>query len=149
MAELTYAELTQGRESTRLPHTHKFTSLKNVVILLCIKLTNEYIFKPKCNCRRKSMQEKESKMVVWCKLKVLSLKITVRHHTASLAMLNIYRRDRISIRSSQPLKILIIKKMCNVRTFVTHKYEIFFVHTYVTYENVIWPNLSYTQKYDI
>ena len=29
MAELTYA---QGRELTRLPHTHKFTSLKNVVI---------------------------------------------------------------------------------------------------------------------
>ena len=28
MAELTYAELTQGRESTRLPHTHKSTSLK-------------------------------------------------------------------------------------------------------------------------
>ena len=32
MAELTYAELTQGRESTRLPHTHRVTSLKNVVI---------------------------------------------------------------------------------------------------------------------
>ena len=32
MAELTYAELAQGRESTRLSHTHKFTSLKNVVI---------------------------------------------------------------------------------------------------------------------
>ena len=32
MAELTYAELTQGREWTRLPHTQKFTSLKNVVI---------------------------------------------------------------------------------------------------------------------
>ena len=32
MAELTYAELTQGQESIRLPHTHKFTSLKNVVI---------------------------------------------------------------------------------------------------------------------
>ena len=32
MAELTYADLTQGRESTRLPHTPKFTSLKNVVI---------------------------------------------------------------------------------------------------------------------
>ena len=31
-AELTYAELTQGRESTCLPHTHKFTSLKNVFI---------------------------------------------------------------------------------------------------------------------
>ena len=32
MAELTYAELTQGRESTRLPQTHKFMSLKNVVV---------------------------------------------------------------------------------------------------------------------
>ena len=32
MAELTYAELTQGRESTRLPHTHKYKSLKNVVL---------------------------------------------------------------------------------------------------------------------
>ena len=32
MAELTYTELTQGRESTRLPDTHEFTSLKNVVI---------------------------------------------------------------------------------------------------------------------
>ena len=31
MAELTYAKLTQGRESTRLAHTHRFTSLKNVV----------------------------------------------------------------------------------------------------------------------
>ena len=30
----------------------------------------------------------------------------------------------------------------NVRYF-------FFVHTYVTYENVIWSNLCYTQKYDI
>ena len=32
MAELTNAEFTQGGESTRLPHTHKFTSLKNIVI---------------------------------------------------------------------------------------------------------------------
>ena len=32
MAELTYAEFTQGRESTRLPHMHRFTSLKNIVI---------------------------------------------------------------------------------------------------------------------
>ena len=48
MAELTYAELTQGRESTRLPHTHKFKSLKNVAISALHKLINEYIFKPKC-----------------------------------------------------------------------------------------------------
>ena len=41
------------------------------------------------------MQEKESIMVVWCKLKVPSLRITVRHHSASLAMLISYRRDRI------------------------------------------------------
>ena len=41
------------------------------------------------------MQEKESIMVVWCKLKVPSHRITVRHHSASLAMLNSYRRDRI------------------------------------------------------
>ena len=94
MAELTYAELTQGRESTRLSHTHKVTSLKNVVTSALHKLINEYIFKPKFNCRRKCMQEKESIMVVWCKLRVPSLRITVRHHSASLAMLNSYRRDR-------------------------------------------------------
>ena len=41
------------------------------------------------------MQEKEPIMVVWCKLKVPSLRITVRHHSAILAMLNSYRRDRI------------------------------------------------------
>ena len=32
MDGLTYAKLTKGRESTCLPHTHKFTSVKNVVI---------------------------------------------------------------------------------------------------------------------
>ena len=32
MAEPTYAQLTQGQESTCFPHTHKFMSLKNVVI---------------------------------------------------------------------------------------------------------------------
>ena len=41
------------------------------------------------------MQEKETIMIVWCKLKVPSLRITVQHHSASLAMLNSYRRDRI------------------------------------------------------
>ena len=32
MAEVTYAKLTQGRKSTRLPHTLKFMPLKSVVI---------------------------------------------------------------------------------------------------------------------
>ena len=41
------------------------------------------------------MQEKEPIMVVLWELKVPSLRITVRHHSASLAMLNSYRRDRI------------------------------------------------------
>ena len=41
------------------------------------------------------MQEKELIIVVWCKLKVPSLRITVRHHSASLTMLNSYRRDII------------------------------------------------------
>ena len=41
-----------------------------------------------CNCWRKCMQEKESIMVVQCELKILSLKITVWHHSAS------YPRDR-------------------------------------------------------
>ena len=62
-------------------------------------------------------------------------------NSANLAMLNSYRRDRIFNPQLIAIRISynIIKKMCNVRTFVTHEYEIFFVHTYVTYENVIWP----------
>ena len=88
------------------------------------------------------MQEKESIMVVWCELKIPSLRITVRHHSASLV-------TKFSIRTSQPSNILIKKKMCNVRTFVTHEYEIFFVRSYDSYENVIWPNLCYTHKHDI
>ena len=91
------------------------------------------------------MQEKESIMFVWCKLKVPSLRITVRHHSASLATLKSYRFDRIFNPQLTAIKMLIIKKMCNVRTFVTHEYEIFFVHTYITYENVIWTNLCYTK----
>ena len=42
-----------------------------------------------------SMQEKESIMVVRCELKIPSLRITVRHHSASLVMLNSYPHDRI------------------------------------------------------
>ena len=41
MPELTYAELTQGRQLTRLPHTHKFTSLKNVVIFALRKIDKQ------------------------------------------------------------------------------------------------------------
>ena len=41
------------------------------------------------------MQEKESIMVVRCELKLPSLRITVRHHSASLVMPNSYPHDRI------------------------------------------------------
>ena len=69
------------------------------------------------------MQEKESIMVVWCKSKVSSLRITVRHHSASLAMLNSYRRDRIF--NPQITAIKNSYNKVNVRTFVTQEYEIF------------------------
>ena len=38
-----------------------------------VNLTKQDIFKSKCNCRRKSMQEKDSIMVLRCKLKIPSL----------------------------------------------------------------------------
>ena len=44
MAKLTYAELTQGRESTRLPHTHKFMSLKKIVISALHKIDKRIHF---------------------------------------------------------------------------------------------------------
>ena len=55
------------------------------------------------------MQEKESIMVVWCELKIPSLGITVRHHSASLMM------TEFSIRTSHPWKILIfLTLLCKV-----------------------------------
>ena len=53
--------------------------------------------------------------------------VGVRHHSASLAMLNSYRRDRIFNPQLTAIKILIIKNMFNVRTFVTHEYKSFVV----------------------
>ena len=41
------------------------------------------------------MQEKETIMVVRCELKISSIRIRVRHHSASLAMPNSYPRDVI------------------------------------------------------
>ena len=49
------------------------------------------------------MQEKESIMVLRCELKIPSLWITVRHHSASLVM----SKTEFSIHTSLPLKILI------------------------------------------
>ena len=41
------------------------------------------------------MQEKESVMVFWFELKIPSLRITVRHHSASLVIPNSYPCDGI------------------------------------------------------
>ena len=57
------------------------------------------------------MQEKESIMVVRCALNILSLRITVRHHSASLVMPNSNPRDGFSICISQRLKILKLKDL--------------------------------------
>ena len=60
-----------------------------------VKLIKLLIFKLKYDRRRQSMQEKESIMVVRCELKIPSIGITVRHHSASLVMPNSYPRDGI------------------------------------------------------
>ena len=60
-----------------------------------INLIKQRICKLKCICRWKSMQENKSVMVVPCKLKILSLRLTALHHSASLVMPNSYPNDRI------------------------------------------------------
>ena len=60
-----------------------------------VKLIKLLTFKLKYDRRRQSMQEKESIMVVRCELKIPSIGITVRHHSASLVMPNNYPRDGI------------------------------------------------------
>ena len=60
-----------------------------------VKLIQQHIFKSRCSCQKKSMQEKESIMVVRCKLKILSLGITVQHHSPNLVMPNSYLCDGI------------------------------------------------------
>ena len=64
------------------------------------------------------MQEKESKMVVRCELKIPSLGITVGHHSASLVMPNSYPCDRIfnlhltTIKDSYALHVAVPQLKC-------------------------------------
>ena len=55
----------------------------------------QHIIDKIAHCQRMSMQEKESIMVVRCKLKIPSLGITAQYHSASLVMPSSYPRDRI------------------------------------------------------
>ena len=57
------------------------------------------------------MQEKESIMVVLCELKIPSLEITVRHHSASLVMPNGCLVTEFSIRTLQLIICQIIAKL--------------------------------------
>ena len=54
-----------------------------------------WLFKLEEYCQRKTLQEKESIKVVRCGLKILSFRITVRQHSASLVMPNSYPCDGI------------------------------------------------------
>ena len=145
MAELIYAKLTQSRKSTRLPHTHKFTSLKNVIISALHEIDKRIHIQAEMQLSKEEYARKEHKTILWCKLKVPSLRITVRHHSPSLAMLNSYHRDRIfnpqltAIKNSYNKINVQCSNICYTRIW-----DMFC--PYVTYENVIWPNVSYTQK---
>ena len=71
------------------------------------------------------MQEKEPIMVVWCKLKVPSLRITVWHHSV---MLNSYRRDRMfnpQFKNSYNKENVLCSNIC----YIYIRYEEFFVPT--------------------
>ena len=72
-----------------------------------IKLIKQHMFKSKCNCRRKSMQEKESIMVLRCKLKIPSLGQLFGITRQASWCRTVTLVTEVSISTSQPLKILI------------------------------------------
>ena len=94
MAELTYAELTQGRESTRLPHTYTFTSLKNVVTSALHKIDKWIHIQAQMQWSKEEYARKRTHN--GCLVQIESpVTQDVWHHSASFLMLNSYRRDRI------------------------------------------------------
>ena len=122
MAELTYAELTQGQESTILPHTHKFT-LKNVVTCISAlhKIDEQIHIQAKIQLSKEEYARK--RIHNGCLVQIES-PVTQDNCSASL------RKSQDADRIFNPQLTAInfkIKKMCNVRTFVTYEYEIFFV----------------------
>ena len=87
------------------------------------------------------MQDKESIMVDWSELKIRSIGIAGRHHSASLAMPNGYPRDRIFSPHLTIFKDSNTTKMNNVRTYVKHEYEVLFCPS-LCCKNVkhVWSN---------
>ena len=68
-----------------------------------IKLIKQCTLNVNFNCQRKSMQENKSIMVLRSKLKILSLGITVWHHSTSLMIPTVTLVTEFSICISQPL----------------------------------------------
>ena len=101
MAELIYAELTQGRESTRLPHTHKFTSLKNVVISAQHKIDKRIHIQAYMQFSKEEYARK--RIHKGCLVQIES-PVTQDNCSATVTVVT-----EFSISSSQPLNILIIK----------------------------------------
>ena len=77
------------------------------------------------------MKEKESIVAVRCELKIPSLGITVWHHSARTVTLV----TEFSIRTSQPLKILI----CACTVLVGLKYNLLQLKKYPLMPNIHYP----------
>ena len=91
------------------------------------------IFKPKCNRRRKTMQENDSVMVVRFELKIPSLGITVRHHSAcngcSVRIENFV--TRVTVRHHEACRVMpnSYPEWRNFQFEPNNHYRFFFLHT--------------------
>ena len=126
-------EVSKGsNEKQQKKWRHHFLNYKSMVVFLSrLRTANSVVGGP-----------------IWPKFELI-------HNIMHVLVTSKFEKDRININGDYVMTSIFRRsraatsKMCDVRTFVTHEYEIFFVHTYVTYENVTWPNLCYTQKYDM
>ena len=78
-----------------------------------VKLIKQHIFKSKCHCRRKCMQEIESIMVLRCKLKIPSLGLLFGITREASWCRTVTLLMEFPISTSQPLKILLKSTVCN------------------------------------
>ena len=60
-------------------------------------------------------------------------------------MMNLVKND-VAYETYNISELMLHTKMFNVKTYVTHKYEMCCIRTNVTNENVIFPNVCYTRN---
>ena len=91
------------------------------------------------------MLEKETIMVVRCELKIPSLGITVRHHSARLMMPNSYPRDRIFNPHRTAIKILIVgdSRAWRPDVFLTSAFDVIFRRTFRCQRRILEPNRTF------